>query len=196
MPPSPTLAPADIAARITRAPARLGRTRLVCIDGPAGAGKTSLAGVLQPHLGDAAVLHMDDVYDGWDTDFDEVHERLRVQVLQPLRRGRVACYQAYDWYAGRFDAWVELRPPKVLLLEGVGSGAAGLDPVRSLLLWIEAEPEERLRRGLDRDGADVLPRWLAWMEHERVEHVRQRTRERADLRLRGEGPDGGHTLLH
>jgi hypothetical protein len=53
----------------------------------------------------------------------------------------------------------------------------------------------RIRRGVARDGVDVLPRWLAWMEHEEVEHARQRTRERADVRLRGDGDDGGYEVL-
>jgi uridine kinase len=191
MPPFPTLSVADIAERVTRAPARLGRTRLVCIDGPAGSGKTSLAADLHAVVSDAAVLHMDDIYRGWETEFGEVHERLREQVVEPLAHGRAASYQRYDWHAGRFDAWVELPPPAVLLLEGVGAGAAGLEPVTSLLVWVEADRDERIRRGVARDGVDVLPLWLAWMEHEEVEHARQRTRERADLRLRGDGPDGG-----
>jgi uridine kinase len=178
----------DLAAVLTQAPARLGGTRLVCIDGPAGSGKTSLADALQRRLAGAAVVHMDDVYRGWDTDFAEVHQRLRIQLVEPLRAGRTARYQRYDWAAGRLDAWVELAPPGVLLLEGVGSGAESLDPVLSLLVWIEVNREERIRRGVARDGPDVLPHWLAWMEHEEVEHDRQRTRERAHLRLRGEGP--------
>ncbi len=198
MPPSPTLSAADIAALATSAPARLGRTRLVCVDGPAGSGKTSLAADLQAHLDDAAVLHMDDVYRGWDTDFDEVHERLREQVVEPLAAGKAASYQRYDWHAGRFDAWVELPPPGVLVLEGVGSGATALEPVRSLLVWVEADRDVRVGRGVARDGADVLPKWLAWMEHEQVEHARQRTRDHADLRLRSDGPDrhdGGYEVL-
>jgi hypothetical protein len=176
---------ADLAARLCSAPARLGRTRLVCIDGPAGSGKTTLADALVAHLADTAVVHMDDVYRGWDTDFDEVHERLRTQLVEPLAQGRTARYQRYDWYAGRLDAWVDVPVPGVLLLEGVASGSVRLDPVRSLLVWVEVDRAERVRRGLQRDGAALLPRWLAWMEHEAPEHARQRTRDRADLRLRG-----------
>ena len=42
---------ADVAVRLAverlaTAPPRLGRTRLVCVDGPAGSGKTTLAGRL------------------------------------------------------------------------------------------------------------------------------------------------------
>lgn len=188
MPPPLVLTVGELADRMSRAPARLGRTRLVCIDGPAGSGKTTLAGALVGHLEDAAVVHMDDVYRGWDTDFDEVHQRLRAQLLEPLQSNRTARYQRYDWAAGRFDQWVEVAVPEVLLLEGVASGAASLDPDMSMLVWLEADREERVRRGVDRDGEAVLPQWLAWMEREEAEHARQRTRARAGLRLRGDGP--------
>jgi uridine kinase len=202
---------AGLGDRVTRAPARLGRTRLVCVDGPAGSGKTTLAEALRTHLEDptpgtpgaagaageapdVALVHMDDVYRGWDTDFDEVHRRLQDQVFGPLGRGEPARYQRYDWHAGRFADWVQVPVPRVLLLEGVASGAARLDPVRSLLVWIEADRDERLRRGVERDGDALLPQWLAWMEHEAAEHARQRTRERADVRLRGDGPAPSHGL--
>jgi uridine kinase len=178
----------DLADRVRRAPARLGGTRLVCIDGPAGSGKTTLADALAARLDDATVAHMDDVYRGWNTDFDEVHTRLRSQVVEPLQHGLPARYQRYDWAAEQFDLWVDVPVPAVLLLEGVGSGSQSLDPWRSLLVWVEVDRPERLRRGLDRDGPQVLHHWLAWMRHEEVEHARQRTRERADVRLRGDGP--------
>ncbi len=188
MPPSSLLTVEDLAGRAVQAPPRLGGTRLVCVDGPAGSGKTTLAAALSAHLGDSVVVHMDDLYRGWDTDFDEVHARVREQLVEPLLAGRAACYQRYDWHAQRFDAWVTVPPPAVLLLEGVASGHPGLDPVTSLLVWIEADRDERIRRGVERDGVDVLPHWMRWMAHEEAEHARQRTRERADLRLRGDDP--------
>jgi uridine kinase len=180
----------DLADRVRRSPARLGSTRLVCVDGPAGSGKTTLADALAARFDDATVVHMDDVYRGWDTDFDEVHLRLRSQLVEPLQQGRPARYQRYDWAAERFDVWVDVPVPAVLLLEGVGSGSQNLDLWRSLLVWLEVDRPERLRRGLDRDGPQVLHHWLAWMRHEEVEHARQHTRERADVRLRGDGPLG------
>ena len=58
-----------IVGRVLGAPARLGPVRLVAIDGPAGSGKTTLAGALSDELvgrgAKAAVLHLDDLYDGW-----------------------------------------------------------------------------------------------------------------------------------
>lgn len=187
---------AALAARISSARPRLGRTRLVCLDGPAGSGKTSLADRLADLLADrsadrtATVLHLDDVYRGWGTDFGEVHGRLHRQVFQPLAAGRAGCYQRFDWHADAFTDWVELPVPDVLLLEGVGAGARRLDRWRSLLVWIELGPDERLRRGLDRDGPAAVEHWRGWMEREQAEFAAQQTRERADLRLWGSSPPG------
>ena len=45
-------------------PPTLGDGRLVCVDGPAGSGKTTLAAGIAARTG-APVLHMDDLYPGW-----------------------------------------------------------------------------------------------------------------------------------
>ena len=42
---------------------RLGGVRVIAIDGPAGSGKTTLGDALAER--GAAVLHLDDLYDGW-----------------------------------------------------------------------------------------------------------------------------------
>lgn len=182
--------PASLARLVENRPPRLGRTRLVAVDGPAGSGKTTLAAALSAELSGSIVVHMDDLYRGWETDFVEVHQRIRDQLILPLARARPARYQRYDWYAGQLQEWVEVPVPSVLLLEGVASGARALDDALSLLIWIEAPEELRVRRGVERDGAAVLPRWRAWMRHESEEHERQATRARADLRLQGDDPSG------
>lgn len=185
-----TLSHAALAARVTAAGAGLGRTRLVLVDGPAGSGKTTLAAGLAAALTEATIVHMDDVYRGWETDFAEVHDRLRRQLVEPLAAGCPGRYQRYDWHAGELADWVDVPVPGVLLLEGVGSGARALGDVASLLVWIEVPRAERVRRGVERDGASVLPHWHAWMRHEEAEHHRQDTRARADLVLRGDDPSG------
>ena len=43
---------------------------LVCIDGPAGAGKTTLAELLMARHPHARVMHLDDLYAGWDNALD------------------------------------------------------------------------------------------------------------------------------
>lgn len=166
-------------------PARLGRSRLLAVDGPAGSGKTRLAGdverVLHERGADTATVHLDDLYEGW-TGLDTALEmRVITQLLEPLGVGRAARWQRYDWPAGRFDGWVHLPVPDVLVLDGCGSGAQAYDAWTSLLVWLEADPETRLRRGVDRDGEQVRDHWLAWMPLEEEHFAANNTRSRADV---------------
>jgi uridine kinase len=188
---------ADLAARVRAAPARLGDVRLVCIDGPAGSGKTTLAGRLAAALGDAAaVVHLDDLYAGWT--ITGAVSRLRAGVLRPLAVGRPGSYHRYDWTAERFAAeptTVPVRP--VLLVEGCGSSPRSLDPWTTLRIWVEAPARLRIARGLARDGAGLQPQWRRWQATEADEFTREDTRARADLRLDGAAalPEGTFPVL-
>lgn len=188
---------AGLAARLRAAPPLLGNTRLVCVDGPAGSGKTTLTAHLAETLGpDAAVVHLDDLYTGWT--LTGAVARLCAGVLRPLAAGQDGTVHAYDWTTRRFSPTptpVPVRP--VLLVEGCGSGARALDLWRSLLIWVEAPAPLRVARGLARDGADLEAEWLAWQITEAAEFARERTRVRADLRIDGtaSAPGGGFVPL-
>ena len=111
-------------------------------------------------------------------------------MLEPLRRGRPGRYQRYDWAAGAFDGWVDLPVPEVLVLEGCGSARRQVDPLVVLSAWVEAPPDVRLARGLARDGEAERPHWERWMRDEAAHFARERTAERADVRLDGFGRMG------
>ena len=168
-----------------------GSTRVLAVDGPAGSGKTTLGGRVCDELtslGHQAVLvHMDDLYDGWTalegSRGDDLAHRVVSQILAPLSRHEPPRWQRFDWYADRFDRWESFDPPAVLVVEGCGSGARDYDAYSTVIVWIEADRDERIRRGVARDGAQVLERWLAWMESEQAHFAHHETRERADLRL-------------
>ena len=171
----------ELARRARTARPRLGGVRLVAVDGPAGSGKTTLAAALGAP--GATVLHLDDLYEGWSGLEGALWPRLSAQVLEPLRRGRPGRYQRYDWAAGAFAEWVDVPVPELLVLEGCGSARRAVDPIAVLRVWVEAPTDLRLERGLARDGVDARAHWLAWMADEAEHFARERTRERADVRL-------------
>lgn len=171
----------EIVERALAARPRLGRVRVVAVDGPAGSGKTTLAAAMS--ASGATVLHLDDLYEGWSGLEGSLWPRLSAQVLEPLRRGVPGRYQRYDWHAGAFAEWVDVPVPDLLVVEGCGSARRAVDPVAVLRVWVEAPDDLRLERGLARDGADAREHWLTWMADEAAHFARERTRERADVRL-------------
>lgn len=168
-----------------RAPT-LGRGRLVCVDGPAGSGKTTLAAALADELGGAPVVHLDDLYPGWDG-LGRVGEQV-LGVLAPLAEGRPGRYRRYDWVRGAYAEEHVVAPSPWLVLEGVGSGGVSWSAWTTLLVWVEAPAPDRLRRGLERDGEDLRERWVRWMADEQAVFARERTRERADVHVDGRAP--------
>jgi uridine kinase len=165
-------------------PPSLGAGRLVCVDGPAGSGKTTLAAVLSERTG-APVIHMDDLYPGWDG-LPQVAEQLS-GLVRPLAEGRAGSYRRYDWLRGRFAETVTVPPTELLVVEGVGSGSRVVADLATVLVWIEAPYELRMRRGIERDGDAFEPHWLAWAEAERRHFAGEGTRDRADLVVDGTG---------
>jgi uridine kinase len=186
---------ADLAARILATPARLGGVRMVCVDGPAGSGKTTLAGRLATALDDAAALvHFDELYAGWT--MTGAQGRLQAGVLGPLSENRAGSHHRYDWATRRFAPEAVAVPVReVLVVEGCGSSPRALDPWTTLRVWVEAPVELRLARGLTRDGWELEPEWRRWLDTEAAEFAREGTRERADVRLDGTTASAGEELV-
>ncbi|TWF78599.1 uridine kinase [Pseudonocardia hierapolitana] len=175
---------AALAEQVLAAPPRCGATRLVCIDGPSGSGKTTLAGRVAAALGGPPVLHMDDVYPGWDGLAASV-PLLYAQVVAPLAAGRPACYRRYDWHCGEFAEAHDLGTPELLVVEGAGCGARVIAERAVLLVWIEAPRDERFRRGIARDGETYRPHWERWARQEAAHFAAEATARRADVRVDG-----------
>ncbi|WP_090030556.1 hypothetical protein [Cellulomonas marina] len=180
-----------VAERVAAGPARLGAVRLLCVDGPAGSGKTTLAARVRERLTAAGlavgVVHLDDLYEGWSGLEGSLWPRLQAEVLGPLAARRPGRYRRWDWPAGAFADHVDVPVPDVLVLEGCGSARRAADPVATLRVWVEAPAALRLERGLARDGADTRPQWEAWMADEAQHFVREDTRARADVRVDRDG---------
>lgn len=188
MDPGAALTLGGLARDLLTAAPRLGGTRLVCVDGPAGSGKTTFAAGLAAALGAAAeVVHMDDLYAGWT--LTGAVARLEAGVLRPLAEGRPGAYHRYDWAAGRFGPVpVPVTTAPVLVVEGCGSAPRRLDRWTTLRVWVEAPDGLRLARGLARDGEAMAAHWQRWLALEAVEFAAESTRARADLRVDGTLP--------
>lgn len=172
-----------LVAHIADLPPRAATTRVVAIDGPSGSGKTTLARRIRRRLRCPSV-HMDALYPGWDG-LAEAPRLLVDQVLAPLAAGQEAGYRRWDWEGHRWAERHTVPAADVLLVEGVGSGALACEPYLAALLWIEAPRDERMRRGIERDGEAYRPHWERWARQESAMFAGDRTRERADLRLDG-----------
>jgi uridine kinase/CTP:molybdopterin cytidylyltransferase MocA len=154
------------------------RPVVIAIDGPSCAGKSILAAALGLRS-EGSVLECDDFYrhtlprltltqreamsDGAVVDAVIDWERLRAEALLPLRAGRSATFQPYDWIAddGR------LAPPKiipaadVIIVEGVYTARSELADLVDVAVYLGVDPEVRLGRYAER-GDD--PDWRRFWE--------------------------------
>ena len=161
-------------------PPTLGTGRLVCIDGPAGSGKTTLATDVARLAPEAVVVHADELLQGW-SGLPGLAASVEA-MLRPLARGRTGHWRRWDWLASCWAETHAVEPGGLLVVEGVGSGAAAYADLIGCLVWVEAgDAEVRLQRGLDRDGEQMRPQWEQWMREEAALHAADRTRERADV---------------
>lgn len=157
-------------------------TRIVAIDGPGGAGKTSLASYLAREL-DAPIVHTDD-FAGWDNPIDWWPELIE-KVLAPLAAGRPARYTPTTWEGpGKEDVVVD--PGGLVILEGVTASRHAFRPYLAYAIWIKTPRALCLRRGLDRDGEAARGNWERWMAEEDAYIKRERPAEHADLVLPGD----------
>lgn len=179
--------PASVTDAVTRIlelvgsrPARLGGDRLLCIDGPAGAGKSTLADGIVAASPGSGLVRLDELLDGWEG-LHEVAETLSRDVLLPLAEGRAGSYRRYDWVAGEFAERVRVTRHRLLVVEGVGSGSLVTAALRSALVWVEAPTSVRRLRGVARDGDAFAGHWDSWATQEERLFATQRTRSTADL---------------
>ena len=145
-----------------------GRPVVIAIDGRSGAGKSTLALELATALRrhrPVALFHLEDIYPGWDGLAGGIARYLR-DVLDPLRHGEDAVWTAWDWAA---DSDGERRTPAaapVVVVEGVGAGAAAARAGLDALVWVEMDAADRKSRALARDGETYAAHWDRWAGQE------------------------------
>jgi len=177
----------DAASAIENSLPKCGQVRVVTIDGPAGSGKTTLATNLASKLEQASVIHLDELYEGWDKSLDQVlFERIQAWILKPLENGLPPKHLRYDWGKSAFTSWNEIDYAPVVIIEGVGSGHTSLRQQVSQAIWIEADEDLLLERVVKRDGESVRAEMLIWQERERAYFELHEVKNSANLHLRGQ----------
>jgi energy-coupling factor transporter ATP-binding protein EcfA2 len=149
------------------APPKLGGVRLVAVDGPTGAGKSTLANRLKAAFPAATLISTDD-FATWD---DPVAwwPRLEEGVLNPLEHGNPGLYQRMEWTDGTpaLGEWVTVEVPEVLILEGLSAGRRAVHNRLSCLVWVDfADASARLERSVARDGETSRTHLARWQRFE------------------------------
>jgi uridine kinase len=171
-------------------------TKIIAIDGPGGAGKSTLAERLARELGSAQIVETDD-FASWDNPFNW-WPRLIEDVLEPLARNEPSRYRRSNWGDDDDEAWGEVAPAAFVILEGVSASRKAFRRFLTYSIWVDAPWDLRLSRGLERDrrvraskGLEPDPeraraQWEQWMAEENDYVRRERPRESADLIVRGD----------
>ncbi|MDP1417653.1 NB-ARC domain-containing protein [Peribacillus simplex] len=171
---------------------------ILAIDGRGGSGKSTLASSIQAEFPGSAVVHMDDFYlpssdrvqlppsqkrIGADYDWERVYN----QILKPLTSGeKEARYQRYDWETDTMAEWHEVPAGGLVIIEGTYSIREEWAGYHDFTIWVECPRDQRLKRGLERDGEDARQMWEDnWMVQEDLYVGVQMPQERANLIVDG-----------
>ena len=167
---------ADVVDRIATLASRKAPL-LVALDGGAGAGKTTFAEALADSLRASglpvAMVKTDlffrpvserwagpieDMPIGYDLDW----ERLRDEIITPLREGRSARAQLYDWATDGPGAWLDIEPSGVVIVDGVFALREELASLYDLRIWLRCPRSTRVRRLLSREDTpqSEIDNWL------------------------------------
>ena len=156
---------------------------LIAIDGRAGAGKTTLAASFFEELSadkTVAVIHMDDLYDGWE---NALSERL-TQTLESIvksHQSKVAFeIDIFNWKSMSFDSKRVIHPVDILILEGVGAGQKVVRDAGATLYWLDIDAEVGIQRVLNRDGNQIASQMKQWQIAQEIHFLRDKTRENAE----------------
>jgi uridine kinase len=162
------------------------RQPIIAIDGPAGAGKTTLAHNISlacaSHYS-ITKIHMDDLYDGWDNALSDQLTQILTYIVESHKNCQPISISTYNWSQGVFSPTQEIASSELLILEGVGSGQSAIRDSLAALVWMDIDPSQGLQRVLERDGDAIgkeMKKWLATQE----KHFRdQGTQKAADFVL-------------
>lgn len=162
---------------------------VLLIDGPAGAGKTTLAlEIAAEHV--ATILHLDDFYDGWDEPFDDNFiQRVEFALNHLIDLTTQPSFTKFDWHTESFAAATMERTGNLIIIEGVGAGllssrlSSGLPSDAHAMIFVEIESAIGVQRVIERDGQHLSNQIQKWKDREDSIFATYDARTLADLTL-------------
>ena len=182
----------DLVQNVNSSSKKCGQTKIVVIDGPAGSGKTTLAKSLSGLLENCPIIHMDEIYEGWENALSpKTSQDLVEWIINPLLEDKSIEYLKYDWHLEQRIEKVVINNSKVMIIEGVGASVSEISKHACLKLWIEVNEETGINRVLTRDGLQIQEQMKKWQSQEFKFFIENNSKENSDVWI-----DGDLSLIH
>jgi uridine kinase len=159
---------------------------IIAIDGPAGAGKTTLALTvslaLSPQIS-TTVIHMDELYPGWESALGEELTKTLTWLTSCHKAKKPLLYSTFNWEANEFADPKSHPSTHLLILEGVASAQIAIEETLATSIWLDLDPLIGYQRVIDRDGENISREMTQWLVMQEQHFAADRTKERCDFLL-------------
>ena len=177
----------ELVDKVNESSKKCGQRKIIVIDGPAGSGKTTLAKSLSGLLENCPIIHMDEIYEGWENALSpKTSQDLVEWIINPLLENNSIEYIKYDWNLGQRIEKVVINNSKIIIIEGVGSSSFEISKHASLKLWIEVNKETGINRVLTRDGLQIQEQMKTWQSQESKFFIENNSKENSDIWIDGD----------
>ena len=177
----------ELVDKVNESSNKCGQAKIIIIDGPAGSGKTTLAKSLSGLLENCPIIHMDEIYEGWENALSpKTFNDLTEWVINPLLESKSIEFVKYDWYLEKRIEKVVINLPRVLIIEGVGASSFDISKHACLKLWIEVNKETGINRVLTRDGQQIQEQMKQWQTQESKFFLENNSKEKSDIWIDGD----------
>jgi hypothetical protein len=130
-----------------------------------------------------SLVHMDDLYPGWDG-LDPGSRRLVDEILGPRLRDVDGRWRGHDWERDAPGAWHMTPADLPLVVEGCGCLSRRSARYADLCVWVDAEEPVRRRRFSRRDRGAFDHEWSRWEDQTAAFIARERPQDLASVFLR------------
>jgi uridine kinase len=159
---------------------------LLAIDGPAGAGKTTLAAKLEAEFSvhsTVRTIHMDELYNGWDDALGQSLTDTLQAIVAAYLSGIEHTIKIFNWHLMKFDREEVITPSDYLILEGVGAAQKIVRDAGAITYWLDIDAETGLKRVLARDGAHIEKEMRQWQIQQSIHFAKDQTQENSEFKV-------------